>query len=178
VSRVSALRELLEVYEPSVDEVESVKAILELIVKDDEVMSDDFYTPGHVTGSAFVVDPTHTRLLMIHHAKLGRWLQPGGHIDPGEDVLTAAVREVQEETGVVGLPLLDGIFDVDVHSIPAYRERPAHTHFDVRFLLEAQNEDLTDSDEVLGVRWVPFDEVPSLMTDESVLRATAKLTRR
>lgn len=176
MSRVGALLELLEAYEPSQREADSIAAFFDLLFGDGDVMSDDFYTPGHITGSAFVVDGSHTRLLMIHHAKLGRWLQPGGHVDPGEDVLTAAIREVEEETGVTGVPLIDGIFDVDVHPIPAHSERPAHTHFDVRFLLEAQNEDLTDSDEVLGVRWIPFGEVPSLMTDESVLRAVEKLT--
>jgi 8-oxo-dGTP pyrophosphatase MutT (NUDIX family) len=139
-------------------------------------MSADFYTPGHITASGFVVDPSHSRLLLIHHGKLKTWLQPGGHVDPGEDVLTAAIREVEEETGVVGVPLQGGIFDVDVHAIPAHGTRPAHTHFDVRFLLEAQGERLIDSDEVLGVRWVPFGEVPDLVTDQSVLRATSKVT--
>ena len=91
-------------------------------------------------------------------------------------MLTAAIREVEEETGVVGVPLQGGIFDVDVHAIPAHGTRPAHTHFDVRFLLEAQGERLIDSDEVLGVRWVPFGEVPDLVTDQSVLRATSKVT--
>ena len=86
-----------------------------------------------------------------------------------------AVREVEEETGAVGVPLDDGIFDVDVHPIPPSGDRPAHTHFDVRFLLRAQSEDLTDSDEVLGVRWVPFAEVSALVTDQSVLRAVEKL---
>jgi 8-oxo-dGTP pyrophosphatase MutT (NUDIX family) len=139
------------------------------------VTSADFYKPGHVTASAFVVDRTHSRLLLIHHGKLRTWLQPGGHIDPGESVLTAAIREVEEETGVVGIPLLDGIFDVDVHAIPPSGDRPAHSHFDVRFLLEAQSEELADSDEVLGVRWVPLPEVPDLVSDRSVLRAAGKL---
>lgn len=176
VSRVLDLRLLLEAYEPAPDEVESVAAIADLISGDGDVMSDSFYSPGHVTASAFVVNRERTRLLMIHHAKLRRWLQPGGHVDPGEDVLTAAIREVEEETGVVGRPVGDGIFDVDVHSIPARRDRPAHTHFDVRFLLEALSDELADSDEVLGVRWVPFDEVMDLDTDDSVRRATLKLS--
>ena len=125
---------------------------------------------------AFVVNPDETQILLIHHAKLHTWLQPGGHVDPGEDVLAAAIREVQEETGVIGVPIGNGIFDVDVHPIPPSGERPAHTHFDVRFLLKARSEDLTDSDEVLGVRWVSFAEVPHLATDRSVLRAIEKLT--
>jgi 8-oxo-dGTP pyrophosphatase MutT (NUDIX family) len=177
VSRVSDLRSLLEAYVPTPAEVAAVSAMCDLIDADGAVMAADHYVPGHITGSAFVVNRTHTKLLLIHHGKLRKWLQPGGHVDPGERVLSAAIREVEEETGVVGIPLGEGIFDVDVHPIPASGDRPPHTHFDVRFLLEAENENLTDSDEVLGVRWVPFAEVPALVTDESVLRATAKVRR-
>lgn len=122
-----------------------------------------------------MVDRSKARLLLIHHAKLGAWLQPGGHVDDGEDVLTAAIREVREETGVKGLPLIDGVFDVDVHPIPASGGRPPHEHYDVRFLLEAVGEELVESDEVLGVRWVPIAEVATVASDLSVLRAVAKL---
>jgi 8-oxo-dGTP pyrophosphatase MutT (NUDIX family) len=177
VSRVNALLDLVEAYEPSPAEAESVAALLDLLFAGGDVMSGDFYTPGHVTGSAFVFDSTETRLLLIHHGKLRTWLQPGGHVDPGEDVLTAAIREVEEETGVVGLVLQSGIFDIDVHPIPPSGDRPAHTHFDVRFLLKAKSDDLTQSDEVLEVRWVALDEVPGLTTDGSVLRAVQKLRR-
>ncbi len=178
MSRVSSLRTLLDDFAPSLEEGDSVRAVRELISRDVPVMSADFYDPGHVTASAFVLDRTHQRLLLIHHGKLRTWLQPGGHVDPGEDVLTAAIREVEEETGVVAAPIIDGLFDVDVHAIPPSGDRPAHTHFDVRFLLEATHEHLVDSDEVLDVRWLPLDEVARLVTDRSVLRATSKLLER
>ncbi len=178
MSRVSSLRALLEDFVPSPEEQDSVLAVLELISTEDPVMSADFFDPGHVTASAFVLDKSHTRLLLILHGKLHTWLQPGGHVDPGEDVLTAAIREVEEETGVVGVPISEGLFDVDVHAIPPSGARPAHTHFDCRFLLEAAQEHLVDSDEVLDVRWVALDEVARLVTDESVLRATRKLLSR
>ncbi len=175
MSRVNDLLDLLERYEPTSAEAESVAAVFDLLFGDGEVMSADFYSPGHITGSAFVVNPARTKLLLIHHAKLRTWLQPGGHVDPGEQVMEAAIREVHEETGVVGVPISRDIFDVDVHAIPPSGDRPAHTHFDVRWLLQANSEDLTDSDEVLGVRWVPFADVPGLVTDSSVLRAVEKL---
>ena len=37
--------------------------------------------PGHLTGSAFVVDSSAERALLLFHTKLQRWLQPGGHAD-------------------------------------------------------------------------------------------------
>ncbi len=177
MSRVSDLRTLLEAYDPESGEVESVAAILALLADDVDALSDDHYVPGHVTASAFVVDRGHSRVLLIHHGKLHLWLQPGGHVDPGEDILTAAIREVKEETGINATPLGGGLFDVDVHAIPANGGRPPHNHYDVRFLLEADNEDFSDSDEVLGVRWVAFDDVAKLADEISVLRPTAKLKR-
>lgn len=175
MSRVPNLRTLLEAYVSEPGEIDSVAATRDLIAGADDVLSADHFVPGHVTASAFVVDKSRTRLLLIHHGKLLRWLQPGGHVDPDEDVLTAAIREVREETGVVGVPLIDGVFDVDVHPIPANGGRPPHLHYDVRFLLEATDEELSDSDEVLGVQWVSFDEVAAMDTDDSVRRATEKL---
>ena len=90
-------------------------------------------------------------------------------------MLAAAIREVREETGVEGIPLRAGVFDIDVHPIPASRGRPPHNHYDVRFLLEAVGEELVVSDEVLGARWVPVGGVGAIVTDRSVLRAATKL---
>jgi 8-oxo-dGTP pyrophosphatase MutT (NUDIX family) len=93
---------------------------------------------GHVTASAWIVDRTRRLTLLTHHAKLGRWLQPGGHADGETDVLAVALREALEETGLTVVPLLGGaIFDVDVHEIPERGPVPAHLHYDVRFLCEA-----------------------------------------
>jgi 8-oxo-dGTP pyrophosphatase MutT (NUDIX family) len=172
---ISDLRSLLDAFTPGPGEVKSVETVLDLIARDDPVMSADFYTPGHITASAFVLDPGRTRLLLVLHAKLRTWIQPGGHIDPGEDVLGAAIREVEEETGVIGIPVTDGIFDVDVHAIPANGGRPEHTHYDIRFLLIAQDEQLVNTDEVLGARGVALDRLSDLVVDRSVLRAAKKL---
>jgi 8-oxo-dGTP pyrophosphatase MutT (NUDIX family) len=174
-ARLENLRLLLDQYGASVAELPAVREILELIDAGDVTFSADHFHPGHVTASGFVVDGSRSRLLLIHHARLGEWLQPGGHVDPGEEVLAAAIREVQEETGVVGIPMSDGIFDVDVHPIPPSGTRPAHNHYDVRFLLEAADEGLAPSEEVLGARWVPLADVATLVTDRSVLRAVEKL---
>ena len=63
-------------------------------------LSRGHFTPGHLTASAFVVSPDD-ELLLIFHRKLGIWVQPGGHIEPGdESLLDAARREVAEEVGL------------------------------------------------------------------------------
>lgn len=178
MSRAPALRSLLERFEPA-DSLEAAhqNAMLALLDAPDPFARDHF-DPGHFTASAFVLSPDGERLLLIFHEKFRRWLQPGGHVEPGDnDLAAAALREVAEETGVTALTVVNGLFDVDVHAIPARKGDPAHHHFDVRVLLRAHTESLTAATDALAARWVPLAEVHTVETDESVLRAVRKLTR-
>ncbi len=144
--------------------------------------------PGHVTGSAFVASADLARVLLVHHRKLDRWLQPGGHADGESDVAQVALREATEETGLAGLRFLgpDGTpaaheapapFDLDVHEIPARPGEPAHDHHDVRFLLVAAPgaEEARASAESHAVRWFPIEALGALGVDEGVLRMARKL---
>jgi 8-oxo-dGTP pyrophosphatase MutT (NUDIX family) len=94
---------------------------------------DEHADPTHVTGSAIVVDGAG-RVLLHRHKRLGRWLQPGGHLDRGEHPADAAVRETLEETGLTAAPPGGGarLVHVDVHEGPR-----GHLHLDLRYLLVA-----------------------------------------
>ncbi|MEZ6184493.1 MAG: NUDIX domain-containing protein [Planctomycetota bacterium] len=117
------------------DEATDLARIRALILESAAPTSRDQFAPGHLTASAVLVDPARERTLLIKHRKLGLWLQPGGHFEPDEVVpAAAALREVQEETGLAGRAL--ELLDVDVHAIPARKQDPAHEHFDLRFLVE------------------------------------------
>lgn len=134
------------------------------------------YVPGHFTASGFVVHPAGDRVLLIHHAKIGKWLQPGGHVDPtDEDLVAGARREIEEETGVADLEEVGGIVDVDVHVFPAHGDQPEHRHYDIRFAFVARDDTLDHNDEAHDARWVTVEGLAALGVDRSVLRPVAKL---
>jgi len=131
---------------------------------------------GHLTGSAWIVDPARTRTLLTHHRKLGKWLQLGGHADGETDLLAVALREAREESGLTRLrPVASAPFDVDRHEIPARPGVPAHWHLDLRFLVEGDPaEPLVVSDESHDLAWVDLQRVAALNPEESMLRMVRK----
>jgi 8-oxo-dGTP pyrophosphatase MutT (NUDIX family) len=132
--------------------------------------------PGHLTGSAWVVSPDRRRTLLTHHAKLGKWLQLGGHADGDPDLLAVALREAREESGLRRLRAVDGaLFDVDRHWIPARGAEPGHWHHDLRFMVEGDpSEALTASSESRALAWVDVSAVPALNPEESMARMVRK----
>ena len=131
---------------------------------------------GHLTGSAWIVDPARTRTLLTHHRKLGKWLQLGGHADGETDLLAVALREAREESGLTRLrPAATAPFDVDRHEIPERKGVPAHWHLDLRFLVEGDPaEPLVVSDESHDLAWVDLKRVATLNPEESMLRMVRK----
>ena len=135
----------------------------------------DCFDDGHVTGSALLLNLCRDAALMTHHAKLGRWLQLGGHCDGDADALAVACREAQEESGLAVTPLSAVPLDIDVHTIPARGSEPRHFHYDVRFVLQVQgSEDFVATAESLSLAWVPLDEMTTYTDEESVLRLVRK----
>jgi 8-oxo-dGTP pyrophosphatase MutT (NUDIX family) len=129
------------------------------------------FDPGHFTASGFVASPDGRSMLLIHHGRLDRWLQPGGHFEAGDrSVEHAARREVEEETGVIEMRRLGtGLVRIDAHPIPARTEEPAHTHIDLGIGFIAESEAIGPIDEVLEARWVPFDDLDGYGVDEAVV---------
>jgi len=133
---------------------------------------DELAGPEHVTGSAVVVGPRGTVLHL--HKRLGRWLQPGGHVEPGEAPWDAALRESEEETGLAlahpeGGPRL---LHVDVHAAAR-----GHTHLDLRYLLVGPDRDpAPPPGESPDARWFSWEEALAVADDALVgaLRAARR----
>ena len=122
---------------------------------------------AHFTASAFVIDEPCEQACLVSHVKLGRLLQPGGHVEASDASLeAAALREAREETELVLElhPTAPRPFDLDVHRIPDRPGEPRHYHLDVRYLLLGRGEPCD------GAAWYPLGEAG----DESVARLAAK----
>ena len=133
--------------------------------------------PGHLTGSAVIVDATGSRALMMLHAKIGRWLQMGGHADGDCNLAGVALREATEESGIEGLTLYAPAIDVDAHTVSGRRHEPGHAHLDLRFLVMAPpGAAEVGNDESDALAWVSADELDSLVP--AIDNLTAWLVRR
>jgi len=134
--------------------------------------------PGHVTASALVLDHTGTRALLTLHPRVGRWLQLGGHCEDGDpDIVSAALREASEESGIAGLTLDSAIAAIHVHPVTCSLGVPTR-HLDVQFVAHAPPDaQIVCSDESLDLRWWPLDALPDA-TDFGLAQLVAAATRR
>ncbi|WP_419848429.1 NUDIX hydrolase [Candidatus Poriferisocius sp.] len=126
--------------------------------------------PGHLTGSALVVDSTGANTLLMLHAKFDRWLQPGGHADGNANLAAVALREATEETGIENLRIWPQPLHLDIHEVDPPGE-DAHLHYDVRFVVQAPADaQPRGNHESRGLRWVPLDGLAPLGCDPGLVR--------
>ncbi|MEX0849480.1 MAG: NUDIX hydrolase [Candidatus Dependentiae bacterium] len=171
-----ALLNALELYQPITDTDKKAKQAIQEFVKNNEDCFERSLSIGHITASSWLLNKDGTKVLLMYHAKLNRWVQLGGHCDGDADVLAVAIKEAQEESGIEHIePVSYEIFDIDVHLIPANAKEPEHYHYDVRFLLHVtSDEDFIRNHESKDMRWFGKDKQGFPTKSPSVVRMLDK----
>lgn len=120
---------------------------------------------AHMTASAWIVDPARDKVLLIYHKIYDSWAWTGGHADGEEDLLSVALREAREETGLVNVrPVTEEIYSLEVLTVDGHEKRgeyvPSHLHMNVTYLLEADEADALHirEEENSGVAWFGLTE--------------------
>jgi len=170
------LIDLLERYKPvNQQEMHSKLNMLDFI-NSNSACFERSNTEGHITASAWLLNNDLSQVLLLHHAKLDVWCQLGGHCDGEADVLSVAIKEAQEESGINNIvPVNREIFDLDIHPIPAMRGDLPHYHYDVRFLLKVNSdEQVIGNNESKAIRWFGQQQELLPTNAESVLRMFRK----
>jgi 8-oxo-dGTP pyrophosphatase MutT (NUDIX family) len=174
-----SLINLLQTYFPAFpEELEYKSRMLEFIHAHEDCFERSLNI-GHLTASSWLLNHDGSKALLMHHAKLNRWLQLGGHADGASDLLTVALKEAREESGIQAIrPLSPEIFDIDIHLIPENPKEKAHYHYDVRFLLQVEtDEKIQKNHESKELRWIA-KELSQLPTGEpSIIRMFTKWTQ-
>lgn len=175
-------RELLLAHRPfDALERQHLTKAMKLVDSNEPVESRNHFAPGHLTASGFVLSPDRSHVLLIEHTKLGRWLQPGGHIEESDTSFeSAARREIFEETGLEDLgtdPDLSGLFDLDVHLIPNLGGEPEHYHYDLRYVFIAPHETVVAGEGVRSARFWPMEGIGARFDLPSLFRPLLKIRR-
>ena len=127
---------------------------------------------AHMTASGWVVNPARDKVLMAYHKIYDSWSWTGGHADGECDLLSVALRECREETGVRNVhPVSRDIFSLEVLTVDGHEKRgvyvPSHLHMNVTYLLEADDRDALSvcEEENSGVAWFALDDALNASTE-------------
>jgi len=167
---------LLHNYTPKApEEIGYKKTIIDFITQYDQCFERTLEI-GHITASSWLLNKSGTHALLMHHAKLNMWVQLGGHCDGDPDVLAVAIKEAQEESGIMGIkPINTTIFDIDVHLIPANSREKEHYHYDIRFLLQVtSDEPVIQNSESKALSWFNKNVLELPTNELSVVRMFKK----
>lgn len=144
-------------------EIKDKEYFLKFIDTFDDVLTRDNIF-GHFIASAFVLNKEKTKMLVVYHNIFDGWIYPGGHADGESDLLSVALREVEEETGLKAQVLDKNIFSISAVPVKGHVKKgkyvSTHVHYDLLYLMEADDrEPLTfRADESKGVKWIDLKD--------------------
>ncbi|PPJ27895.1 NUDIX hydrolase [Nocardia nova] len=154
--------ELLESWEPATHPEQSVREAMLAFLGSAPRGCLREHAPGHITASAVVFSHDEREVLLTLHPRVGRWIQLGGHCEPGDEtVVDAALREAIEESGIAGLEVEPGLYGAQAHPITCSLGVPTR-HLDLLFKIRAPRGAVpVRSAESTDLRWWPVDALPA-----------------
>jgi 8-oxo-dGTP pyrophosphatase MutT (NUDIX family) len=167
IDRHHLIKELMGYKTPYAEERRFIGQFLALLNNPRCFYRDCF--PGHITGSALLANVAGDKILMNRHKSLNMWLAFGGHADGDEDILSVAIRETMEESGITAFkPLTPHFIEIDIHPIPENPNKgePDHWHYDVAYIMQMTEEQKpVVSDESSRLEWMTFDRALEAVRD-------------
>lgn len=158
------LRQKIENYIPfNEQEKKDKEQFLRFIDTFDDVLTRDNIF-GHFSASAFLVNKKRNKMVVVYHIINDGWIYPGGHADGDDNLLSVAVREVEEETGLKAKILDENIYAIQSAPVKGHIKSgkyvSSHIHFDVLYLMEADDRSPLKykENESKGVKWISFEE--------------------
>lgn len=158
------LRQEIENYIPfDEQEKKDKEQFLRFIDTFDDVLTRDNIF-GHFSASAFLVNKKRNKMIVVYHIINDGWIYPGGHADGDDNLLSVAVREVEEETGLKAKILDENIYAIQSAPVKGHIKSgkyvSSHIHFDVLYLMEADDRIPLkyEENESKGVKWISFEE--------------------
>lgn len=158
------MKKLIERFHPYNEQEEKDQAILLKVINQKDVFTRQNQI-GHFTASAWVVNQEKTKVLMCYHKIYDSWSWLGGHVDGNDDFSYVALKEVQEESGLKHLRLLDdSIFSLEILTVNGHRKNnqyvSSHLHYNITYLIEASEDEelLIKEDENSGLQWFSLED--------------------
>ena len=175
----------LEGYAPWNEQEARDKAVLLTMLRSGRDLWTRENETAHLTASAWVTDPTRTRVLMCYHNIYHSWSWLGGHADGDRDLLGVALREVGEESGLASVrPVSEDLFSLEILTVDGHEKRgryvPSHLHLNVTYLLTAEESDplRPRAGENTKVAWLPADRLLELTNEWEMDEVYTKLLAR
>jgi 8-oxo-dGTP pyrophosphatase MutT (NUDIX family) len=181
---MSWLNQIIEYRPSNIQEQKDKEIIIKMSKKFDNILTRENKII-HMTSSAFVINAQRDKALMVHHNIYKSWSWTGGHTDGESDLLSVAIREAKEETGIKNIvPLEESIFALDILPVVKHTRKgkhiAAHLHISIAYLAEADEDEelIVKSDENSDVKWIKFEEIEQYSNEEHMKKVYRKIINK
>lgn len=168
------MKNLIRDYVPCNQQEENDKRIMLKKLEENNILTRDNET-GHYSVSAWIVNSYKTKVLMCYHLIYQSWSWLGGHLDGNNDIKAVIIKEIQEESGLKKLKILDDCFSIEILPVHGHIKNhqyiSSHLHYNITCLIEAdENETLIiNENENSQLHWFTFEQLEHQVKEKWLL---------